>query len=606
MPDWNTRLEVKLGDTDDLADHELLADLQRAAHGAAQHRGRQRRLRPPAVHLHVHDDDAGDRHRGRRPDRARPQRAGVRDRGRREGGHRLGVQGAEVPALLVTSAAPSNVVIDGVPQANFNCMALTSASRSDDGRRRRRRCGRRRASSAPASRWCTRASTSCPHRAPRRSSRRADLGAAGGPAEVHYWFPVQIEVVGLDDADSGGVVAARVRRAPTGAGELGVIGVSVISQSANPPGADRSGAAVRRAVAWSSPTATRSSAILGSKFVAGAGSRPPRRSRSRRSSSARNGCCSRRLLETLALATRWAAAAAAPRSPSPASRWSPGMTVSHGHADHRPEVHPQRSAKREALDVSITLVHVPRSAPSVTSPARPSTSRSPSPPRCTSPPPPNPVTPNPVESGPDRPAPLGGGSRDRTLPDAADRTASLPPLPVDPDEGFPQSFLLALDERTYRVELYVNVAPSSCLPARPATRDVIDLVGATGDRPAAVRRDCWSARSPGRTADGDVGPLLRRRLLPGLLYTAASCCSPSTRCARGGQPQRRGRFGSVLDRQGGAAMSGFVLWHKIVISEVAADGGGALRGGRLRVRLRPAADRSATTSTGSAWCSTPT
>ncbi|MBO3084863.1 hypothetical protein [Cellulomonas fengjieae] len=33
-------------------------------------------------------------------------------------------------------------------------------------------------------------------------------GADGeGPTEVHYWFPVQIEVVGLDDATAGTVVA---------------------------------------------------------------------------------------------------------------------------------------------------------------------------------------------------------------------------------------------------------------------------------------------------------------------------------------------------------------------------------------------------------------
>lgn len=40
----------------------------------------------------------------------------------------------------------------------------------------------------------------------------ADLVGAGrdhddGPAEVHYWFPVQVEVVGLDDATADAVVA---------------------------------------------------------------------------------------------------------------------------------------------------------------------------------------------------------------------------------------------------------------------------------------------------------------------------------------------------------------------------------------------------------------
>jgi hypothetical protein len=31
-------------------------------------------------------------------------------------------------------------------------------------------------------------------------------GEGGGPTEVHYWFPVQIEVVGLDEATAGAVV----------------------------------------------------------------------------------------------------------------------------------------------------------------------------------------------------------------------------------------------------------------------------------------------------------------------------------------------------------------------------------------------------------------
>ena len=33
-----------------------------------------------------------------------------------------------------------------------------------------------------------------------------DLVAGEGPAEVHYWFPLQIEVVGLDEQTAGGVV----------------------------------------------------------------------------------------------------------------------------------------------------------------------------------------------------------------------------------------------------------------------------------------------------------------------------------------------------------------------------------------------------------------
>lgn len=32
-------------------------------------------------------------------------------------------------------------------------------------------------------------------------------GSREGPTEVHYWFPVQVEVVGLDDATADAVVA---------------------------------------------------------------------------------------------------------------------------------------------------------------------------------------------------------------------------------------------------------------------------------------------------------------------------------------------------------------------------------------------------------------
>ena len=36
-------------------------------------------------------------------------------------------------------------------------------------------------------------------------------------------------------------------------------------------------------------------------------------------------------------------------------------------------------------------------------------------------------------------------------------TAGLRSLPVDPADGFPQSFLLGVGDRTYRFELYVDV-----------------------------------------------------------------------------------------------------------------------------------------------------
>jgi hypothetical protein len=39
------------------------------------------------------------------------------------------------------------------------------------------------------------------------AQRGSTDGDGDGPAEVHYWFPVQVEVVGLDDATAGAVVA---------------------------------------------------------------------------------------------------------------------------------------------------------------------------------------------------------------------------------------------------------------------------------------------------------------------------------------------------------------------------------------------------------------
>lgn len=96
----------------------------------------------------------------------------------------------------------------------------------------------------------------------------------------------------------------------------------------------------------------------------------------------------------------------------------------------------------------------------------------------------------------------------------------LRPLPVSADEGFPQTFLLALGERTYRVELYVDV-PEHLLPTRSSRRDVIDVVGAAPT--ASVRQDATGllVASIGRQqADGTLVPLLRRRLLPGLIHTA--------------------------------------------------------------------------------------
>lgn len=131
-------------------------------------------------------------------------------------------------------------------------------------------------------------------------------------------------------------------------------------------------------------------------------------------------------------------------------------------------------------------------------------------------------------------------------------TASLRRLPVDADEGFPQSFLLALAELTYRVELYVDV-PEHLLPPRPAPRDVIDVVGAapSAGQPhdAAALLVAAIAR---QQADGVVVPLLRRRLLPGLTHTAGELVLvvDDVRIAAGNL-NGAGQFGSVVEARVG-------------------------------------------------------
>ena len=39
--------------------------------------------------------------------------------------HRLAFKSLKFARCLVTACSPEHVVIDGVPQANFSCMALT-------------------------------------------------------------------------------------------------------------------------------------------------------------------------------------------------------------------------------------------------------------------------------------------------------------------------------------------------------------------------------------------------------------------------------------------------------------------------------------------------
>jgi hypothetical protein len=122
-------------------------------------------------------------------------------------------------------------------------------------------------------------------------------------------------------------------------------------------------------------------------------------------------------------------------------------------------------------------------------------------------------------------------------------------LPVDPDEGFPQSFLLGLGGRTYGFSWYVNVPEVTLLgdrrPHDPRVR--LDLVGdpTEPDGPAGILVLIVDRRDP----DGVV-PLLRRRVLPGLVYDARDLwVRVDTIGIAVGNLNGAGSYGSVLDVQ---------------------------------------------------------
>ncbi|MBD0708190.1 MULTISPECIES: hypothetical protein [unclassified Streptomyces] len=74
-------------------------------------------------------------------------------------------------------------------------------------------------------------------------------------------------------------------------------------------------------------------------------------------------------------------------------------------------------------------------------------------------------------------------------------------LPVDPDEGFPQSFRLRFGDHVYRIELYVNAAEEILLDGA-----LLDLLA---DGPFLVV-------AVGREEPGGLVPLLRRKAVRGL------------------------------------------------------------------------------------------
>ncbi len=131
-------------------------------------------------------------------------------------------------------------------------------------------------------------------------------------------------------------------------------------------------------------------------------------------------------------------------------------------------------------------------------------------------------------------------------PVAAERDlASFRSLPVEADEGFPQSFLLGMAGRTYRFEFHVNVAEQE-LPRYPADlRAPIDLVG--DGPPSAAPRGLLVAAIHRLDPDAEA-TILRRRLLPGLVYRAGDLrlVVDTARIAIGNL-NGAGGFGSVLE-----------------------------------------------------------
>jgi hypothetical protein len=126
-------------------------------------------------------------------------------------------------------------------------------------------------------------------------------------------------------------------------------------------------------------------------------------------------------------------------------------------------------------------------------------------------------------------------------------TADLRALPVDPDDGFPQSFLLGVGEHTYLVELYVDL-PEHLLDRRADPRTPVDLVGSATTPAQGMLIGTLARQSP----DGVPVELLRRRLLPGLLYTAGELrlVVDELRIAVGNL-NGAGSFGSVLRARAG-------------------------------------------------------
>ncbi|MFF9909548.1 hypothetical protein [Streptomyces sp. NPDC013457] len=77
----------------------------------------------------------------------------------------------------------------------------------------------------------------------------------------------------------------------------------------------------------------------------------------------------------------------------------------------------------------------------------------------------------------------------------------MPLLPVDPDEGFPQSFRLRFGPHVYRIGLYVNADERTV-----AAKDVLDL----------LEDEAFLVVVVGREDPDGLVPLVRRKAVRGL------------------------------------------------------------------------------------------
>ena len=81
-------------------------------------------------------------------------------------------------------------------------------------------------------------------------------------------------------------------------------------------------------------------------------------------------------------------------------------------------------------------------------------------------------------------------------------------LPIDPADGFPQAFRLNMAGRTYRFQLYANVAE--------------ELLGDTGGGPLELPvPHAFLVLSVDREEPAGLTKILHRKLVPGITYHAA-------------------------------------------------------------------------------------